>query len=246
MAYTEPDIKTNSPRCWKNDVQDSPSCVHCGSNEGHFQIGCMCVCFAWPCREFGRWKVNKPGSGERGTMAWLYPSIQSSCRPSDSLGRQTHPRCHYWEHHQEIWHTLSAFSYTRRYLNKADCSFTFMHFGRHFYLPNTLDNPISANANTRRSRALTSVFDICELKKEIKNKFKKMPTVVTHVICTNINYKDICRINLLYFLLSLYIYLYFLLCASSTHLLNSIITMLFAIIILESFDSCINKISLKL
>ncbi len=145
----------------------SPSCVHCGSNEGHFQIGCMCVCFCVTLQRVWALEGEQPGSGERGQWRGSTPRSRVHA-DHQTVGPQTHPRCHYWEHHQEIWHTLSAFSYTRRYLNKADCSFTFMHFGRHFYLPNTLDNPISANVNTRRSRALTSVFDICELKKEIK------------------------------------------------------------------------------
>ncbi len=167
VAYTEPDIKTNSPSCWKNDVQDFSLLCPLWLKWRTFPNRVYVCVFLRDLAESlgaGRWTA---WLWRERTMAWLYPSIQSSCRPSDSWAADP-PSVPYWEHHQEIWHTLSAFSYTRRYLNKADCSFTFMHFGRHFYLPNTLDNPISANVNTRRSRALTSVFDICELKKEIK------------------------------------------------------------------------------
>lgn len=54
-------LKQTLPAVEKMMFRISPLCVqsvHCGSNEGHFQIGCYVCVFAWPCREFGRWKVN--------------------------------------------------------------------------------------------------------------------------------------------------------------------------------------------
>lgn len=111
-----------------------PSCVHCGSNEGHFQIGCMCVCFCVTLQRVWALEGEQPGSGERGQWRGSTPRSRVHA-DHQTVGPQTHPQCHYREHHQEIWHTLSALSYTRRYLNKADCSFTFMHFGRRFHMP---------------------------------------------------------------------------------------------------------------
>ncbi len=140
--------------------------------------GVMCVCFCLTLQRVWALEGEQPGSGERGQWRGSTPRSRVHAY-HQTVGPQTHPRCHNREHHQEIWHTLSAFSYTRRYLIKADCSFTCMHFGRHFYLPKILDNSISANVNTRRFRVLTSVFDICELKKEITFFFLNA-TVVSH------------------------------------------------------------------
>lgn len=103
-------------------VRIFPSCVHCGSNEGHFQIGCMCVCLCVTLQRVWALEGEQPGSGERGQWRGSTPRSRVYA-DHQTVGPQTHPRCHYREHHQEIWHSLSAFSYTRRYFNKDTCSF---------------------------------------------------------------------------------------------------------------------------
>ncbi len=84
MAYTEPDIKTNSPSCWKNDVQDFSLLCPLWLKWRTFPNRVYVCVFLRDLAESlgaGRWTA---WLWRERTMAWLYPSIQSSCRPSDS------------------------------------------------------------------------------------------------------------------------------------------------------------------
>lgn len=87
VAYTEPDTKTkNSPRCWKKYCPDFSLLCSLWLKWRTFPNR-VYVCV----RVFVRDLAESLGAGgwtawlwrER-TMVWLYPSIQSLCRPSDS------------------------------------------------------------------------------------------------------------------------------------------------------------------
>lgn len=100
----------------------SPSCSHCGWNEGRFQIGFLCVYLCVTLQRVWALEGEQPGSGERGQWRGSTPRSRVHA-DHQAAGPQTHPRCHYWEHHQKIWHTLSAYSYTWRYLSRGSWSF---------------------------------------------------------------------------------------------------------------------------
>lgn len=120
---------TNSPqtRQWTNSFSwwkkwFSPSCSCCGWNEGRFQIRCLCVYLRVTLQRVWALEGEQPGSGERGQWRGSTPRSRVHA-DHQAAGPQTHPRCHYWEHHQKIWHTLSAYSYTWRYLSRGAWSF---------------------------------------------------------------------------------------------------------------------------
>lgn len=84
VAYTEPDTKTNSPSCWKNYVQDFTLLCPLWLKWRTFPNRVYVCVFVRDLAESlgaGRWTA---WLWRERTMAWLYPSIQSLCRPSDS------------------------------------------------------------------------------------------------------------------------------------------------------------------
>lgn len=59
---------------------------------------------------------EQPGAGERGEQ-WRAPASRPRVHADHQApGPTADHRCHHWEHHPEVWHTLSAVCHTGRYL----------------------------------------------------------------------------------------------------------------------------------